>query len=57
MELDLMIVKLDNGLLVLKINLVVLVFLIIVRYVNGMLILYCNKCCLNCCIYCFFSFY
>lgn len=52
-----MIFKLDNGLLVLKINSVVLVSLTIVRDVNGMLILYCNKCRLNCCTHRFFSFY
>lgn len=52
-----MIVKLDDGLLVLKINSVVLVSLTIVRHVNGMLILYCNKCRLNCCTHHFVSFY
>lgn len=57
MELDSMIVKLDNGLLVLKINSVVLVFLTTVRHVNGMLIPYCNKCRLNCCTHRFFSYY
>lgn len=44
-----MIVKLDDGLLVLKVNSVVLVSLTTVRHVDDMLIMYCNKCRLNCC--------
>lgn len=56
MALDSMIVKLDNGLLVLKINSVVLLSFT-VRQVDGMMILYCNKCRLNCCTHHFFSVY